>query len=83
MRQRNDGQGKANALQNRFAAYLLTAVCRQKCAYIQKRNQIKNNEVPIMPEMEETINSISNASKGGPPIGSPPLFASYSIYSFK
>ena len=55
MRQRNEGQGKANALQNRFTAYLLTAVRRQKCAYIQKRNQVKNNEVPIMPEMEKTI----------------------------
>lgn len=55
MRHRNDGQGEVNALQNRVTAYLLTAVRRQKCAYIQKRNQIKNNEVPIVPETEETM----------------------------
>lgn len=55
MRQRNDGQGEVNALQNRFTAYLLVAVKRQKRDYIQKRNQIKNNEVPIVPEMEETM----------------------------
>lgn len=55
MRQRNDGQGEVNALQNRFTAYLLIAVKRQKRDYIQKRNQIKNNEVSITPGMEETM----------------------------
>lgn len=55
MRHRNDGQGEVNALQNRFTAYLLVAVKRQKRDYIQKRNQIKNNEVPIVPEIEETM----------------------------
>lgn len=55
MRRRNDGQGEVNALQNRFTAYLLIAVKRQKRDYIQKRNQIKNNEVSITPGMEETM----------------------------
>lgn len=55
MRRRNDGQGEVNALQNRFTAYLLVAVKRQKRDYIQKRNQIKNNEVPITPEVDKTM----------------------------
>lgn len=55
MRQRNDGEGEVNALQNRFTAYLLVAVKRQKRDYIQKCNLIKNSEVLMKPEMEETM----------------------------
>lgn len=55
MRHRNDGQGEVNALQNRFTAYLLTAVRRQKCAYIRKQNRIKSNETSMTSEMEETM----------------------------
>ena len=36
---RNDGQSKAEVLQNRFTSYVATAVRRQRKAYIQKLSE--------------------------------------------
>lgn len=47
MRRRNDGKGEVNALQNRFTAYLLVAVRRQKCAYINKQNKLNGHEISV------------------------------------
>lgn len=44
MGQRNDNQSEINDLQNRFTAYLMTAVRRQKCAYNKKRTALQVNE---------------------------------------
>lgn len=47
MGQRNNGRDEANALQNQFTAYLLTAVRRQKCIYNKKRARLRANETQI------------------------------------
>ena len=46
MRWRNDGKGDANALQNRFTAYLMVAVHRQKYAYFNRQRQLQVYEIP-------------------------------------
>lgn len=47
MRQRNDGQGEENALQNKFTAYLLTALKRKKHDYMVKQMRLNRHERPI------------------------------------
>lgn len=44
---RNNGKGESNMLQNRFTAYLLTAVQRKKEAYLWKRAYLLRNEETI------------------------------------
>lgn len=44
---RNNGKGESNMLQNRFTAYLLTAVHRKKEAYLWKRAYLLRNEETI------------------------------------
>lgn len=68
MRQRNNGQGKANALQNRFTAYLLTAVRRQKFAYINKQNKLNDREVATDYQL---VQLADNSTKGDPYPGTP------------
>lgn len=45
MRQRNDGTGEANVLQNEFTAYLLTAIRRRKATYCKNRFERQRAEV--------------------------------------
>ena len=45
MRQRNDGTGEENILQNQFTAYLLVAVHRYKAAY--SAEQFKRQMVEV------------------------------------
>jgi len=44
MRQRNDGQDEINGLQNRFTAYLIRAIRRQKKDYMDKRSRLLAHE---------------------------------------
>lgn len=53
MRRRNDGTGEVNALQNRFTAYLLVAVRRQKYAYMNKQNRVNGHEVLVDYQAEQ------------------------------
>lgn len=53
MRRRNDGTGAVNALQNRFTAYLLVAVRRQKYAYMNKQNRVNGHEVLVDYQSEQ------------------------------
>lgn len=47
MRWRNDGKGDANALQNRFTAYLMVAVRRQKHAHSNRQRQLRACEISV------------------------------------
>ena len=47
MGHRNNGQGEVNALQNRFTAYLLTAIRRKKRDYIAKQERINGHEFAV------------------------------------
>ena len=53
MRRRNDGTGEVNALQNRFTAYLLVAVRRQKYAYMNKQNRVNGHEILVDYQAEQ------------------------------
>jgi RNA polymerase sigma factor (sigma-70 family) len=44
MRERNDGTGESNILQNRFTAYLLTAVRRRKIQYLRSKTRKQHYE---------------------------------------
>lgn len=44
MWQRNNGQEEAEKLQNRFTAYLVTAVRRQRAAYMNQKNKLVQME---------------------------------------
>lgn len=44
MRQRNSGQGEVNDLQNRFTAYLVRAIQRQKKDYMDKKKRLLAHE---------------------------------------
>lgn len=43
----NDGSDPINAVQNRFTAYLTTAIKRQKYQYIKKKVQQSSHEVSV------------------------------------
>lgn len=43
----NDGSDPTNAVQNRFTAYLTTAIKRQKYQYIKKKVQQSSHEVSV------------------------------------
>ncbi len=43
----NDGIGESNVLQNRFTAYLVTAVHRRKIQYLQAKSRRLRNEIPL------------------------------------
>lgn len=45
MRQRNSGQDEVNDLQNRFTAYLIKAIQRQKKDYMAKKSRLLAHEV--------------------------------------
>lgn len=45
MRQRNSGQDEVNILQNRFTAYLIKAIRRQKKDYMAKKNRLLAHEI--------------------------------------
>lgn len=45
MRQRNDGQGEVNSLQNQFTAYLTVAIQRRKRDYMNKKNRLLAHEI--------------------------------------
>ena len=49
MRKRNDGRDPINAVQNRFTAYLVKAVQRQKYQYMKKLFQRQNWESSVDP----------------------------------
>lgn len=49
MRKRNDGTDEVNAVQNRFTAYLVKAVQRQKYQYLKKLFQHQGQESSIDP----------------------------------
>lgn len=53
MGQRNDGQGEINALQNRFTAYLLTALKRNRCTYIKRKQKQEAIEFSVDIESEQ------------------------------
>lgn len=66
MGQRNRNQSEASDLQNRFTAYLLTAVRHQKCAYSKKRTDLQANEhlVDCPPDKasdEEVLDIVMNS----------------------
>lgn len=52
MQYRNNGNGESYNVQNRFTAYLVTAVQRQRAAYINKKNQVIQMEHCLV-EVEE------------------------------
>lgn len=43
---RNNGKGESNITQNRFTAYLLTAISRKKADYLRNRAQRERIELP-------------------------------------
>ena len=47
MWQRNNAQDEANALQNKFTAYLLTALMRKKRDYRAKQTRLNGYELPV------------------------------------
>ena len=47
MGHKNNGQGENNALQNRFTAYLQTALRRRKRDYMDKQLRVSSREVPV------------------------------------
>lgn len=49
MRKRNDGTDEVNAVQNRFTAYLVKAVQRQKYQYLKKLFQHQEQESIVDP----------------------------------
>lgn len=49
MRKRNDGINEVNAVQNRFTAYLVKAVQRQKYQYLKKLFQRQGQESSVDP----------------------------------
>lgn len=55
MGQRNNGQGEINALQNKFTAYLLTAIRREKSIYNSKRTQMKIYETSLDGHEDEVV----------------------------
>lgn len=47
MGHKNNGQGENNALQNRFTAYLQTALRRRKRDYMDKQLRVNSREIPV------------------------------------
>ena len=55
MERRNSGRSEINVLQNKFTAYLLKAIRRQKCDYHKKRIRQQAHEVLIDCQVREPI----------------------------
>lgn len=65
MRQRNNGQGSANILQNQFTSYLITAIKRKKHEYLNRKIRQSAFEVPAdelsyFPELQIEPDMIQN-----------------------
>lgn len=46
MRQKNNGKGTANALQNQFTRFLVTSIGRDKAKYLKRKDRITGSEIP-------------------------------------
>lgn len=64
MGQRNDDQNKVFDLQNRFTAYLLTALKRKKRDYIKKQIRLGDHELLTDFQSEEYIDDSARTLKG-------------------
>lgn len=53
MKEYNNGIGESNAIQNRFTAYLVTAIKRRKQRFLQNKDKGYNNTEEIQDYMEE------------------------------
>jgi len=53
MRERNDGTGESNILQNQFTAYLLTAIRRRKVQYLRSKIRLQQSEMSL--EIQEPL----------------------------
>ena len=64
MRQRNNGQGEANILQNQFTAYLMTAIRWQKITYLRKQAKLGKHELstdfdsPFVHSLASTVENV-------------------------
>lgn len=47
MRFRNDGIGEDNSVQNRFTAYVMTAVQRRRASYLKAQARLARHETPM------------------------------------
>lgn len=47
MRFRNDGIGEDNSVQNRFTAYVMTAVQRRRASYLKAQAKLARHETPM------------------------------------
>lgn len=47
---RNDGKGEDNIIQNRFTAYLVSALTRRKSDFLRTRHRRSNTELPTDPD---------------------------------
>lgn len=60
MYQRNDGKGDDNIIQNRFTAYLVSALVRRKSDFLRARRRRNNTEIPTDPDNLATSKNADN-----------------------
>lgn len=63
---KNNGSGESNVIQNRFTAYLLTAIHRKKAAYLGNCGKRREMELPTDPDdivsfLDTMASSVGNA----------------------
>lgn len=63
---KNNGSGENNVIQNRFTAYLLTAIHRKKATYLGACNKRREMELPTDPDdivsvLDAMVNSAGDA----------------------
>lgn len=59
MRQKNNGKGEGNTLQNQFTRFLVSAVRRNKAKYLKKQERVTDCEIRTEPDrIEAKANSV-------------------------
>ena len=63
---KNNGSGENNVIQNRFTAYLLTAIHRKKATYLGACSKRREMELPTDPDdivsvLDSMVNSAGDA----------------------
>lgn len=67
MGHKNNGQGENNALQNRFTAYLQTALRRRKRDYMDKQQRVNSREIPVDFQAAQFSDDGVETAGGDPP----------------
>ena len=69
---KNNGSGENNVIQNRFTAYLLTAIHRKKAAYLGACSRRREMELPTDPDdIVSVLDAMVNSAVDAPLLRTP------------